>query len=253
MANITTTQVRLIYNQSPPQADDVLAMLLEPDGKSYYVPTHVRQDVVNQCIDLQYGARWFPVHIEDVWEKYQSVLDAMWCRFYDEGGDHDSILWRDHATENRRQLCRYGFDELHILWGDNINIEETDLEWEKQGDTWTVQTEGSYLAANNRSDLMNNMPRIKTNTTSVWARGCRDLYWTLDEITPALGNLASIVEHVAERIEFYWKKRLVRAKYKYNETSQRGTPINWYDYCLDDWDNCFDENWLVYKNTLFKE
>src|SRR5690349_1657414 len=113
MANITTTQVRLIYHQSPPQADDVLPMLFGHKEKSYSVPVHVRQDALNQYIDIQYGAAWFPSTIEDVWEKYHSVLDAMWCRFYDEGGDHDCILWRDHASENRAQVCRYGFDTLH--------------------------------------------------------------------------------------------------------------------------------------------
>src|SRR5260221_14582850 len=108
MANIATGFVRLFpKNRSYLLVGDILTLLCGWTGNSYHVPIVVRQDEFSLVTDFQFGDKWRAIHgNRDIWKKYQSMLEALWWRDFDDGGDHDLIGWIDATGKSQSEWCR---------------------------------------------------------------------------------------------------------------------------------------------------
>jgi hypothetical protein len=260
MANIATGFVRLIPKTNDfydlPVGDILKLLLSSWEGKSYHVPIFVRQDEVTLVTDFQFGGKWGVTYeAKEVWYEYESVLEAIWLREYDAGGDHDRIMWLDHTDASYQQIkrCRYGFDSMRITWKINRVPDDFGLQWTKSENAWSLAVQGSYFAGNDRCSLglydPGNTP-MKTLTTLTRGRGIEDeLVWVLDEFQLMPTDLISHVQDSTDIVEFFWKGRLVRIQKR--EATIRYPSLQskpgWHEYCLDDWDNCVDSDWLAFN------
>ncbi len=260
MANIATGFVRLFPKENHLlQVGDILSLLCNWHGDSYHVPIFVRQNEFSLVTDIQFGDRWETAHgLDDVWNKHSEALKALWWRNFNDGGDHDNIGWIDDTgssnglPEHTPKWCRYGFDHMRITWKSDKLVDDFGLSWDKQDGTWNLEINGSYRAGNDRCNLLLRDQDIKpmpTLTTLTRGRRTDRLYWDNDEFTPRLSQLLLSCEEQADTIEFFWKQRLVRLQRSPQNTgSQRRY---WQDFCLDDWDNCVDDDWLVFNELSF--
>lgn len=209
-------------------------------GRSYGVPAWSYDDYPRGRIYTQHGEKWSPTGVVGAWERYGQFLDAVWVRWYDEGGDHDAIFRYDADGFGASEWCRYGFDRVRVRGphplGSGWRADETG--------GWAADIRGSYLAANGRSTLLADYQTLPSRTTPVhgWMFGRGTLRWAADGVPPALAALEPAVLATADGVEFLWRGRVTRV---YQRRGER-----WWGWCLDDWDNCLAPNWLAEREDL---
>lgn len=240
MANIATVQVAAYLRPGASRrsvpGNALLRRLTQYYGISYHVPTWRFDDYPRGVIYVQYGEKWSPTSVSDAWDGFDEHLDAMWVRWYDDGGDHDRIfIFTGDFGESR--LCRYGFDSVRLH-----ATEPPGAGWRfVRPGVWEADLSGTYLAGNDRCNLLAELPRMSSCTTPVRGHGLSgpwELYPS-DEFPPAAHDLAPLVNAIAEGLEFCWHRRPARVYQK------RGGW--WWQWNLDDWDNCRDPVWLAYR------
>ncbi len=252
MANIGTGFIRLIPKlpiREYLKVGEILNQLLTWDGMSYHVPVFVRQHETTFVTDIQLGGKYSGTGgVQDVWDEYAELLDAIWWCNFNDGGDHDIIGWITAKEDSLRRpnhgaiRSRYGFDRLEITWKPGgVQLDTADYAWEKSLDSWTLRITGSYYAGNDRCSLLMDIdPVMPTQTTATRGLESDISYWHLDEFEPSdIQDILNAYNADAARIAFYWRDRCVQLK-------ERDHHTKWRTYHMDDWDNCVDPNWLAY-------
>lgn len=253
MQNVVTTQVRLFlrHHGDVPPIDVYMPLLYNSGRGSYHVPVHVRQNFIDPYIDIQFGAANYPDGVMQLWNDCKDYFDAIWVRYYAEDQDHDVMFSIDDNGKTDDRLCRYGFDHVRVTWLPTdvpppSTVFGTGLGWKTKDNLWGLNTRGSYLAANFRGELCHDEPKLRpgvgTSTTSscLMAGG---LNWRYYDIRPT--QLSDFIEQYHDnlrKVEFYWKRRLVRADVIHPDEPRWG----WSFFSLDDWDNCLDPDYLNY-------
>lgn len=239
MANIATVQTVAFLKPGAARdrvsAHGLLRAATRYFGRSYCVPPWHFDDYPLRCLYVQHGEKWSPTGVERVWERYADQLDAIWVRWSDSGGDHDRIF-RFAGSFGDSRLCRYRFDAVRLY-----TSEVPGAGWRLvQPYVWETDRSGTYLADNDRCDLLADFPRMPSRTTPARARyGPTWELAVLDEFSSSARELEPLVNACAEGVEFCWHGRPTRA---YQRRGER-----WLQWNLDDWDNCCDPGWLQYQ------
>jgi len=244
VANIATVATAAILREDAARgcvtAHGLLRAMTRYYGRSYCVPTWSYDDYSRGCIYLQHGEKCSPTGVVQAWERYSRFLQAIWVRWYDDGGDHDAIFPYTADGYADREWCRYGFDRVRISGvvglGDNLEKDG----WYSEGPgIWGATISGSYLAGNDRCDLLVEYPRLPSPTTP--ARGHMfasetTFRWADDDIPAALVRHEQAIVAGGVAVEFRWRGRPTRV---YQRRGDR-----WWGWYLDDWDNCVATGWL---------
>jgi hypothetical protein len=230
LANVATVFVRVFFREHPRDADGpppreisqskILAMLMS-GGSSYCVPVwldyrHGDNPVWQEnpaWLDVQYGAKWGPAPGPDtLWEhREKNDVAALWVRWFDEGGDFDAIFTMPDKESGRP--CRYAFDEVEVRFAEGVERR---------------RLAGTYLCGNDRVaprySRMVPSPTTEPGSTSSVLGDVQP-----QEAADALTDLRAR----AQEISLFYGRRLVHLS--------RRRKDGWYDFALDDWDNCVDE------------
>lgn len=261
MSDSTTIQAR-IYFKAPLMADhnEVYAALRGDWLPSLDVPVVYRRDSTHadaeHWIDIQYGQAQSPF-LGALWHVYAEYLDAVWVRWLAPHEHHDSIA-SSHAPNAPLipRACRYAFDTLTVTWGtdDATPAGDFGLTWARDGIMWHADgLQEAYLAGNPRTRLSWVMsPTLPSATSWVCAEPIGDLLFgrwlTQEPITewlgmpPRLQTAGRIFGKHANQLDFYHAQRLVRRTVRL-VSAQASL---WWEFNLDDWDNCADTEWQQY-------
>lgn len=114
-------------------------------------------------------------------------------------------------------------------------------EWQaREPSLWEAGIRGSYLAGNDRCGMLSDrdLP-MPTLTTPTCARRLRsgDLRWAKQDMPSEVRVWEPFVAARATEIAFVHGGRIVRL--------YRRQEWGWFEWLLDDWDNCTDSDWLV--------
>lgn len=245
MANIATVQVAAFVKPGVPRGRVTahgLVRALTHYGRTYCVPVWTYDDYPRRCVYVQYGAKWSPTGVNDTWARYHAALDAFWVRWYDDGGDFDTIFRHDRGSGG---MCRYGFDSVRVVLAPDADPRALGPRWkEVRPGVWETPLNGSYLAGNDRCGLLaDDYPSHLTPTTLTRGRWCaRDHFvWSrsVGELPAEVEALAPLFSAVAVGVELLWRGRATQI---YRPHGDR-----WWGWHLDDWDNCVDPAWLAYR------
>ncbi|MFT3764567.1 MAG: hypothetical protein QM820_03480 [Minicystis sp.] len=209
-------------------------------GRSYCVPTWTYDDYPHGRVYTQHGDKWCPSGIDRAWERYGRFLEAIWVRWYDDGGDHDIIFVYTAGEAGPRAWCRYGFDRVRVRGADALGRSLSPSVWRPDGPgAWVADIEGSYMAGNDRSDVLADDPALPSRTTPVRGRtlGRGTLRWAADDMPAVVIQAEPAILADGAEVELQWRGRATRV---YQRRGER-----WWDFCLDDWDNCVDDGWLA--------
>src|SRR5690348_2190639 len=125
MANIATVMtaavVRAGVDRGRVTAHGLIRAMTRSFGSTYCVPTWTHDDYPNRCIYAQHGEKWSPTGVVEAWQRYGRFLQAIWVRWYDDGGDHDAIFRYDAAGYGASRWCRYGFDQVQLVGGQGLD------------------------------------------------------------------------------------------------------------------------------------
>jgi hypothetical protein len=258
--NVVTVQVRVFLRHAGhvPPIDVYLPLLYNSRRGSYFVPERIRQNFIDPYIDIQFGARNYPEGVMRLWEDCKEYFDSIWVRYFSEDNDFDYIFSISDNGKTPDRQARYAFDHLRVTWLPTdvppvSAISQRDLKWRTRNDLWGLNTEGSYLAANYRGELCHGdsalRPGIGTLTSSacLMSGGMRWSYYGLQPTS--LASFAEQFSHSFKKVEFYWRRRLVRADIIHPEEPRWG----WSFFSLDDWDNLIDPEYLHYKQNYFQQ
>jgi len=208
------------------------------------VPTWSYDDYPRGCIYLQRGEKWSPTGVIQAWERYSHLLQALWVRWYDDGGDHDVIFPYPTGGYTEREWCRYGFDRVRISGAAGLGADLEKDGWYSEGPgTWGATIRGSYLAGNDRCDLLVEHPKLASPTTPARGQACGSgttFRWAGDDIPAALVRHERAIVAGGAAVEFRWRGRPTRV---YQRRGDR-----WWGWYLDDWDNCVAPGWLADLN-----
>jgi hypothetical protein len=249
MANIATVMtaafVRPGIGRGQVTAHGLLRAMTRWYGSSYFVPIWFYDDYPNRRIYTQHGEKWSPHGVQAAWEKYGRFLQEIWVRWHDDGGDHDVIYKHDSYKSN---ACRYGFDEVRIDGVQALDSNDWENVWRRaEPGVWAARFNGSYLAGNDRCNLLHDYPARPSRTTPVrgrpFLRNTKSLEWALADMPLALLRLEPIVLACATEVKFLWRRRATRIYRR-----QDGHWWGW-EWRLDDWDNCVDPGWLARQAT----
>lgn len=265
MSNIYTEFARLYFRpgvtMTAPEIEELLERILDECG-SYWVP--VTYDLADPTyIDLQYGSGK-GAGLHNLEDDHLSLVEDIWVRLADEGSDHDVIYrWSPalghtyHDGYPRKQVCRYGFDEIEIVLAkDNREA------WIPSGIPWQITPEGyraecfgSYSTLNERIDMdlgpraRLHTPRKPSDGFSAESTPCYDVQMPmLPNARAELGKLLELKQKGIERIELRYWGRLVHiaqwALYHYDENE-----VEWQHRSGDTWQNCLDEEFVARRKT----
>jgi hypothetical protein len=242
MANIATVTTAAFVKPDVPRGRVTARALLRAMthyGSTYCVPVWTYDDYPRRCIYVQHGEKWSPTGVNGAWARYHTVLDALWVRWYDSGDDFDVIFRHDRGSS---RLCLYGFDAVRIVLAPGAGPVALGAGWSACGPgVWESALGGSYLAGNNRSDILaDDYPTLPSRTSPVCAGVCAlgGFNWSNVEMPPELAGLTPILAACAAGVELLWHGRPTRV---YRLRGER-----WWVWPLDDWDNCVDADWLAF-------
>ena len=243
MANIATVAVAAVVKPDVPRGRVTVRGLIRAmthySGSTYHVPVWGFDDYPRRCLYTQHGEKWSPTGVDLAWRRYGEFLDSMWVRWYDDGGDHDE-LFRFEGDYGPNAWCRYAFDSVRVLAATGMEPGALGPGWhEVRPGVWESAVGGTYLAGNDRCNLLLGDPVLPGRTTPVCGRMCArgGLHWSATELSPAVAELAPALTPLAEGVELLWRRRPVQI---YRRRGER-----WWSWNLDDWDNCFDTGWLA--------
>jgi hypothetical protein len=235
LANIATVFVRVFFRERARDADgrpqrdishlQILGSLLSRHGgSSYCVPIWLdyrhgdHPDWQNNPVwlDIQYGAKWGPAPGPDtLWEhRERHEIAALWVRWFDEGGDFDAIYTMTDKESERP--CRYAFDEVEVRSAEGVERR---------------RLAGTYLCGNDRV-----LPRysrmVPSPTTEPGSTNS-----VLRDVQPQeAADVLTELRPRAQEISLFYRRRLVHLSRRHKQGWE-----GWYDFGLDDWDNCADE------------
>lgn len=261
MENIVTTQVRLYLrdvHRAPP-VDIYLPLLFNAWGSSYHVPLHVSENPLQPYVDIQYGAKTDPMPgIKRLWRECGSAFDAIWVRYYDESDDHDQIISIDHYNgQSEADVCPYRFDHVRLTWKPTdmpISPRQItkDGHWQSNKNQWALTVRGSYYGANFRADMCG-AEGIRPGITTATSPACLmagGLEWSFFGIRPRfLTLMAQRYPDSFQKVEFYYRRRLVRADVIHPKEPRWG----WTFFSLDGWDNCAHRDFLIYQDYYHRK
>ncbi|MGP3990653.1 hypothetical protein [Streptomyces sp. 3N207] len=256
MSNIFTDFIR-IYARPGDSIRNVEAQwitwrLLGPRG-SYNVPVHTERSPDGRFVDIQYGSGKNPASVE---EEVGWGYSAIWKRFYNEGGDQDTIWHTDDTDVNEApaRYCRYGFDEVRIRTAHSAPPVAPQAPWQQHTDgSWRLATRGSYRTGNDRSAVKEAgpcatpaLPPPQPGTTGLVTPTTPNFYGDeLDALDPPwLAPLANGHPDVT-LVEYRWRGRLVHRVREEDELWGR----DWQHRCADGWDNCLDPHFLDFTGA----
>ena len=233
-----------------PAVDDIFQLLFFTFGSSYWVPTWFELDETRNRLNLQYGAKW-GAYPDDVWDKYSSQLKALWVRSNNEDGSVDQIYHLNESMtwsgEARPRDCVYTFDEVRLTWLPDQASPPLPDGWQADGRGWRIARPGTYLAYNDRSDVLADaldQLSIPTPTTPTYCGPFHyDLDWQDRQMPPFLTALEPTIQAQAAEVDFWWQGRLVG----HQERREVEGQIYWYNFSMDDWDNCTDQEWRTFN------
>jgi len=242
VANIATVATLAVVRPGVPRGRvtgrGLLRVMTRYFGQSYCVSPWRFDDYPRRCIYTQHGEKWSATGVDAAWQRYGTFLGAIWVRWYDEGGDHDRLFRYGAGGYDKSDWCRYAFDTVRLT-GETAPPEDGGLRWRPVvPGVWEERSGGTYLAGNDRCDLLLDHPTHPSRTTPVRGhmQGRETLYWKTD-MPPAVAQPEPFVLSRATGVEFLWRGRATRV---YRRRGDR-----WWAWCLDDWDNCADPGWLA--------
>lgn len=207
---------------------------------SYCVPPWTYDDYPHGRIYVQHGERWSPSGVAHAWERFGRYLEAIWVRWYDEGGDYDAIFAYTEKGISPSAWCRYGFDRVRVCGAPALGEVLPPSDWSQDAPgVWTAEMRGTYLAANDRSDIQREHPTLPGPTTPVPGRrlGASTLARAAGDMPAILMQLEPALLAFGTAIELTWRGRPTRV---YQRRGER-----WWSFCLDDWGNCLADDWLA--------
>jgi hypothetical protein len=242
MANIATVATAAFVKPGVPRgqvtAHGLLRAMTRYYGRTYCVPVWSYDDYPNRCIYVQHGEKWSPTGVNSAWERYSPFLSALWVRWYDDGGDHDAIYRFPHHSNN---WCRYGFDSVRVSAAESAPSPHLGPGWiQSQPGVWETTLSGSYLAGNDRCDILaDDRHPLRSPTTPACGRmfARSHFIWAGAELPSEVEQLAPAFSSGVERVELLWRGRRTQVYRRLND--------RWWAWHLDDWDNCVDPEWLA--------
>jgi hypothetical protein len=248
MANIATVSVAAFVKRDVPRgrvtAHGLLRAMTRYFGRTYCVPTWGYDDYPHGCVFVQHGEKWSPTGVVHAWERFGALLDALWVRWYDDGGDHDA-LFRFDGEYGESVRCHYGFDSVRLHVAEGFDPLASGAGWRvAHPGVWEADIGGTYLAGNDRCGLLaDKCPSLPSLTTPVRGRllGRDSFRWADDEFPAELRALEPVVRAGATGVDFRWHGRPTRV---YRLRGER-----WWAWNLDDWDNCRAPAWLSFCAT----
>ncbi|MDB5307677.1 MAG: hypothetical protein JWO38_1879 [Gemmataceae bacterium] len=244
MANIASVSVAaFLRGDAPVRAvtrHGLLRALTRYFGESYCVPAWGYDDYPRGCVEVQCGEKWSPTGVDTAWARYGKFLDAVWVRWYDSGGDHDAIFRFEPAAGIISRLCRYGFERVRMTCPDGVDFSTLTTSWRPiRPCVWEADVSGTYLAGNDRCDLLRDELTLPSPTTPVRRSVLgTTLDWASAGMPASLTRMEEAVQGCASAVEFLWRGRATRVYRRYAS--------RWGLWCLDNWDNCHDPDWLAY-------
>jgi hypothetical protein len=249
MANIATVMTvfipRVNIEYGIVNSSKMLKYMTQSYGKTYYVPTWGYDAHFSGCIYTQHGEKWGSVGPQYAWEEYGDFLEAIWVRCFADGYDY---IYRLPELPRQQEFCHYGFDEIWVSGIKHMPSRVPGTKWRQlELAVWATSCQGSYLAGNDRCDLLHEYPRMRSPSTPVRARESTQLsnqkcqpissWWPADKIPLQLTQIDPVVLASATKVEFSWRGRLTRVYQRQDD--------HWLMWCLDHWDNCLDLGWLA--------
>ncbi len=176
--------------------------------------------------------------IETVWIRWVPGIDS---------DVFDRIYHLDWTGASEERKCRYGYDLIRLAWNEEALGLASDTIVE-------IPCQGSYLARNSRHeyDGWETMPGL---TTPIFSQGRSNWENFLSEfqmIVPA--TFSSFLPAMDQpgyvaQVQFLWQGRPVLCLKKMKPFSflRQVLTDQWEFFFLDDWDNCLDEEWLIWN------
>jgi hypothetical protein len=242
MANIATVAVAAVVRPGRPDrpvtARGLLRAMTRYFGRSYCVPTWAYDDYPRGRIYVQHGEKGSPTGVVRAWERFGRFLDAIWVRWYDSGADHDAIFRYAGDGYGPSVRCRYAFDAVRLRPAAGFEPPVLGRAWRPaEGGAWLTDSSGSYFAGNDRSvfSTERGMP-LPSRTTPVGARLLIPaLGWAADDMPDEWTRIEAVVSAQAAEVEFLHRRRPTRVYRRHDG--------RWWQWPLDDWDNCADPGW----------
>lgn len=271
MANICSVYVQIFPKQRLHLCSDnfkcsqVITSLLSGFwGSSYNTPIFSQYGLYGRYLEVAHGEKWGPGSVDEFFEDNEAEIDAIFCRYYDEGGDYDFIYHLSHNQAlcssfphkiPRNRKCRYGFDQIKFQSKSPIKHEQI----KHLIDNWYVlDLKGSYLSESNYCDLFgaNKFNQIKIDD---------EVHTLIDEFERKLisedNRIVETIEANASVMEYYFRQKLVTYAVNRDYYYRRGLlkqhiwkrtreEQHLLFFPFDSWHNCVDEAYLEYITQI---
>ncbi|MEL7084412.1 MAG: hypothetical protein AAGM36_07910 [Cyanobacteria bacterium J06597_1] len=237
-------------------------------GRTYCVPTWYYADYSSGCIYTQHGERWGVGGMTHAWATYAEFIEAIWVRYYNDGDDYDVLSrfsgpgtmkyqpYKRSQNKLRCELCQYGFDEI-LIGGLEEPSGYLDADWTptQLGGIWSTRIQGHYLSGNARNDCYSTRKPLTSPTTPINGLIYDKLFeprsmqtyfrWQAAKLPPELVEIESRIYRDASHVEFKWRGRTTRLYQQYDH--------RWWEWRMDDWDNCINPGWLAEDPALLAQ
>jgi len=270
MANICSTYIQIYFKERiSVQSEEfqfhkvIRNLLSNYRGYSYCTPLFTLFGPYGRYLEVVYGEKWGPSSIHAFFKEHKTKIDAIFCRYYDDGGDYDHIQYFSnnellnsnlvHINQENR-IAEYGFDEIKFKSKGglvHVNIEQLSEDW------YSTKLKGKYFSESNFSSLLN-----RTSFNEIKFDDYNKALLEIERnINSENNNLFSLIENNSEIMEYYYKGKLVTYAIGVDEYSKKGfenrntwiiekSKIKWMIFPFDSWYNCIDEIYLKYKNEI---
>ena len=261
MANICSTYLRIYSkerihgNVEEFQFHKIVNDLLTRSGYPYCTPLYIAFGGMGSYLEVAFGEKWSPSGMHNLFEHLKDKIDAIFYRYYDDGGDYDFVhclsnneLLDEICDPDKIELCRYGFDEIRFHSAMRI---DHPLVSQISGNLYRASIHGDYLSFSDYTDMSRSgFGEYKIDDSSL-AR--------TDEmkITCVQPELLHAIIAQAVLMEYYYKGRLVTYCIDSDEYVQRGYTSRmragergWMRFPFDRWHNCVDPIYLKYVGEI---
>lgn len=264
MSNIKTSYIRIYrkdrchLNRNEIEKIFKLAVTAYGDFGSYWVRILKIYREAEKCLDIQFGSSKRS-HSENSLEEYDIFNNYyVWERLSDDGGADDTIFTLQEDSHNKLiertdpVSCLYRFNKIKIICNQLPSYFEQFNPESISSTEYEINTKGSYYACNSRSFM-------DVHEESKFYGPCLnyDPYYVSDYFVPTNDGLVTGSDHdlicntfiyphkqISEnmRLELYWNNRVVQI------IENRNKEI--LSYSADYWDNCYNKDFLDFKEKI---
>jgi hypothetical protein len=265
VSNIFTSFLRIVPRPGRRigrgEAEDIVGSMLRRRG-SYNVPVAVRRADGGRLLDVQVGSAKNG-EVYDFWYRHPDRYACVWERFYNDGGDRDTITHYGPDGDTDHGAFWYGFDEVRVVGAaaPPSDLGAPPLGWEPDGTgVWRAAVAGRHRTGNDRTDVDGAGPCA---TEVEWAPPVLDAapgglvtpstpaYYHAELVRIEPEGLRRLLERGGpgsghprvERVELLWRGRVVRRARLEHDAALADRV--WEQRSADDWDNCLHPEYLA--------